>query len=126
MRGLRRHKGVLVWVAAIALLGNLLAAMTFVPVAAALADHVLGPIVICTTDGAKALPDGGGTGKHSHEHCGACTLHATPAKLCVALVSVAVAFPKLPASKPRPADAPPLATQLSLGGIRSRAPPLSA
>lgn len=127
MGRLRRHKRVLVWLAVVALLGNLLAASAFAPSAtAALADDILGPIVICTANGAKALPDDGGPGQHAPaNHCPACTLHAQLA-LTVAIVAIAIAFPLRTVSKPQPVETRPLAVQFSLGGIGSRAPPLFA
>jgi hypothetical protein len=126
MRAFRRHKDVLIWVAAIALLSNLFAAVGVGDTGTALADDSLDPIVICTADGAKALSGDGGTGKHGHEHCAACTIQAASAKVAVAFLTAAIAFPALSLPRPEPADTLPLAIQLSLGGLRSRAPPHSA
>ena len=128
MLRLRRHKRVLGWLAAIALLGNMLVAALLVPsMATALVDDVLGPIVICTADGAKGAPEGGsGSGGHApSNHCPACVTVAQFA-LVVAIVLTAVVFPLLPAARPARLQACSLALHLSLGGIRSRAPPLSA
>ena len=51
MRGARRR--IIAWLAIVALLGNVLAA--FAPLkATAIFDDVLGHLVICTSDGAKA------------------------------------------------------------------------
>lgn len=94
--------------------------------ATALADDVLGPFVICTADGAKVAPGDGGPDKHAPaNHCPACTLHAQLA-LAVAIVVVAIAFPVRTGVRPPPMETGPLAVQFSLGGVRSRAPPLFA
>jgi hypothetical protein len=57
-------------------------------------------------------------------HCTACTLLAGLA-VVIALVFARVAFPAR-IFRPFPASARTLADHLSLGGIRSRAPPLPA
>jgi hypothetical protein len=91
---------------------------------------ILGPLVICTEHGPQSVPDGavpgsGGEGQRGGKsgHCTACTLLAGLA-LAVALVFAAVAFP-VRIFYPFQSAARTLADHLSLGGIRSRAPPLS-
>jgi hypothetical protein len=128
MGRLRRHKPVLSWFAAIALLGNALAMAFLVPVtAAALVDDILGPVVLCTADGAKTVPGGGsGSGGHApSNHCPACVTTAQFV-LAVILVLSAVAFPLLSTQGPLLRQARALALHLGRGGIRPRAPPLSA
>jgi hypothetical protein len=128
MLRLRRHRRGLGWFAAIALLGNMLVAALLVPsMAAALVDDVLGPMVICTADGAKGAPEGGsGSGGHTpSNHCPACVTVAQFA-LAVATILTAIAFPLPPAARPIRLPSHSLALHLSLGGIHSRAPPLSA
>jgi DUF2946 family protein len=128
MSGLRRHKRVVGWLAAIALLGNVLAIAPFIrPSTVTVLDDILGPIVICTADGAKALSDqGSGSGDHQPcSHCPACVMLAQFA-LAVAVVLAAIAFPLPPTSTRVPLRARPLAFHLCRGAMRSRAPPLSA
>jgi hypothetical protein len=94
----------------------------------AIVDPVLGVLPIChsgaeapTADGQAPAdhPIGGGTG-----HCPACTLiakYAVAVALAFETVTFAVALlPSQPAARIQP-----LADHLGLGGIRSRAPPLS-
>ena len=124
MAGLRRHRRVTGWFAALALLGNMLA-MAFVGPSAAVTrvDDLLGTVVICTADGAKVLP-GEGPDHSRAQHCPACTLLA-PVALAVAIAFITIDFP--PALSTRPTILQPRApaVHVSLGGIRSRAPPLS-
>lgn len=125
MRGVRRHKRAWAWLAIIALLSNMLVALA-PSKAASLVDEILGPLVICTADGAKTAQGDGGSGRHAPpDHCPTCTLLAQFV-LAVAVILTAVAFPVLAAAIPTPTGSGPLALHLSLGGIRSRAPPLSA
>jgi amino acid transporter len=127
MGGVRRHKRVLGWIAIIALLSNVLAAGSLVPsMAASLVDDVLGPFVICTADGAKAAPGNGGSGRHApSDHCPACVT-VKQSVLAVAFVFTAIAFSLAPASRPARLQSRSPAVHVSLGGIRSRAPPLFA
>jgi Protein of unknown function (DUF2946) len=129
MGGIRRHRRGTAWLAIIALVSNVLAgAFGAVFANAASAAHEgLGPLVICTANGIEVAPtDGGDTKPQSAKlHCPACTLTAGFALLATVAFSV-LAFP--------PPAAPTLALtrsrapvrHLSLGGIGSRAPPLSA
>jgi hypothetical protein len=129
MRALRRQKRLLSWLAGLALLGNVLA-MAFIvrPVTvASVLDDVLGPVILCTADGAKALAPGG-PGPLGHApggHCPACVSLAQFA-LAVAVVLTALAFPLLPAPAPAPVWRRPPALRLRLGGISARAPPALA
>jgi hypothetical protein len=132
--GSRRHsaraKG---WLGIVAVLSNVLASiLCMAPVRSLFAsDDGSGPIILCTEHGMQVLPGsepaGGGAqdprdGKSGH--CTACTLLAGLA-LVVALAFAAVAFP-VRVVHPFQSAARTLADHLSLGGIRSRAPPLSA
>jgi hypothetical protein len=130
----RGHRRVMGWLGVVAVLGNLLAGVVcMMPAkAAGLVDDILGPLVMCTEHGPQTVPDStanpGGNGKGQPDakssHCTACTLLAGLA-LAVALVFALLAFPerifRAFASRART-----LADHLSLGGIRSRAPPLPA
>ena len=93
MFGARRHKRILGWIAIIALLSNVLASPSLVPsMAASLVDDVLGPLVICTADGAQAAPGHGGSGGHAPaNHCPACVTVAQFV-LAVAIILTAIAF----------------------------------
>ena len=127
MGGLRRHKGALGWIAIIALLSNVLAASSLVSSMATVpVDDVLGPLVICTADGAKQAPGHGGSGRHApSDHCPACVT-VKPFVLAVVLILTGIDFPLSPASRPTRLQSRSPAVHLSLGGIRSRAPPLFA
>lgn len=128
---LRRHRRVPGWLAVLALLSNLLTMALLAPAAAAGArahvDEILGPLVLCTADGAKtAVPDGGGSGGRTpSDHCRAC-LTVAPYALAVAIVLTAIDFPKPPAARPAVLQSRSPAAHLARGGIRSRAPPLPA
>jgi hypothetical protein len=123
MRGARRK--IIAWLAIVALLGNVLAA--FAPSkATAIIDDVLGHLVICTSDGAKAAPGDENPGRpKSSDHCPACRL-IVQFLLAVFLIVTAATFPTLAAATPIPRKSRPLAIQFDAGVIRSRAPPLSA
>jgi len=127
MVGVRRHKRVLSWIAIIALLSNVLAAASLVPsMAASPVDDVLGPLVICTADGAKTAPGNGGSGKHTaSDHCPDCVT-VKPFVLAIALVLTPVVFPLSPAARPARLQSRSPAVHVSLGGVQSRAPPLFA
>jgi hypothetical protein len=128
MRNSRRW---LSWLGVVALLGNVLAgALCHMPSAAQIAagpvDDVLGALAICTAHGAEEPATGGNQDPGGKQgHCATCTLLAGFA-LIVALVFAAVAFPStFVFHRPR-SGARTLADHLSLGGIRSRAPPAFA
>src|SRR5262245_42557676 len=99
MVGVRRHKRILGWLAIIALLSNVLASPSLVPsMAASLVDDVLGPLVICTADGAKAAPGHGGAGgQMPANHCPACVT-VVQFVLAVAIILTAIAFSLSPAA----------------------------
>jgi DUF2946 family protein len=131
----RERPRVMGWLGIVAVLSNLLASVLCMAPAKALTpvDDLIGPLVLCTEHGPQAVPgsdpsasrdqrDGQGDGKSSH--CTACTLLAGLA-LLVAFVFAAIAFP-VRAVQPFKSAARTLADHLSLGGIRSRAPPLPA
>lgn len=133
--GSRRERvRVMGWLGVFAVLCNLLASVLHMAPAKAAAgvDDVLGQLVLCTEHGPQALPGNdpsGGSGGDQRDsgngHCDACTLLAGQQALMVALVLVAIVFPAPVIIEFRSA-ARTLADHLSLGGIRSRAPPLSA
>lgn len=113
----------------IAILSNVLAgALCHMPSkAAGLVDDILGPLVICTSDGASTVPHGGSGPEpdKKSDHCATCTLLGGFA-LAVALVFAAIAFPPWSVAYRIRIGVRTLADHLSLGGIRSRAPPLPA
>lgn len=125
----RRQRRLLGWLAAIALLANVLATALLAHTSAALTilDGVLGPITLCTADGAKTGPAGGPgpAEKAPADHCLACVTVAQIA-LAIAVIAAAFAFPLLRAGGPAPPWKRPLALRLRLGGISPRAPPLFA
>src|SRR5262245_25455693 len=124
----RRHRRVMSWLAAIALLSNALAMAAFAPsTAGALVDAILGPVVLCTADGAKVGANGGsGSGEHgAADHCAAC-ITVSQFTLFVAILVSIIAFPLRPAARPARHRSFSLALHLSLGGVRPRAPPLLA
>ena len=125
MVGVRRHKRVLGWIAIVALVSNVLAAGLLAPsIAASPVDDLLGPLVICTADGAKMVPGNGGSRRHNpSDHCPDCVT-VKPFAFAAALADTAIAFPLQPAARlvRLPSRSP--AVHVSLGGIRSRAPPL--
>jgi hypothetical protein len=126
MRRIRNNRRWFAWMAVVAILGNLLAfASHHAPTAAAIAD-MFGAHLNCTVDGAGAPAPGDGRHRDDRpQHCAACTLLAGFA-LVVALGCEPVAFPSASIFRPLGFDLGTLAEHLSLGGIRSRAPPLPA
>ncbi len=126
------------WLGVVAVLGNLLASVLCMTTAklAAPVDDILGPLVLCTAHGPQTVPgsDGPGApvpgssgqdqGDGKSSHCTACTLLAGMA-LLAAFIFAAIVFPDRIFHAFR-ASARTLADHLSLGGIRSRAPPVSA
>jgi hypothetical protein len=130
MGAFRRHRTVLIWISAFALLGSVLAgAFGYAPVKklTPIVDDVLGLLVICTSDGAREGVHGGGSPVHNPaEHCPACVTFAKAALAAVLVLLGIIDFPLRVA--PRPVAARPRApvTRLGLGGIGSRAPPLFA
>jgi hypothetical protein len=128
MGEIRRHKRIVAWLAIVGLVSHsLLAALYLAPSKVApLVDEIFGSLVICTSHGAATAPDDGGSNPYSpSEHCAACVLIAKIA-VVIAVIMAAMAFPVRLAVRPVPIPVRSLAVHLSLGGIRSRAPPLSA
>ena len=132
MKRLRRHRIVAAIIGCLALGANLLALMSTCvhrtePASAAIVDAVLGPLTICSAEGAVVGNDSGGQdhSKAGHHHCQACTLLAG-AILLAAAALVALAPLVVPLSPLRPAATRFAAVLLGPGGIRSRAPPLPA
>jgi len=132
MRRIRNNRGWLSWIGVIAVLGNVLAgALCHAPAqarpAAGPVDDVLGALAICTAHGAQEPQPGSGGqdpgGKQNR--CATGTLLAGLA-LVVALVFAAVAFPPTSIFYQPRIGTRTLADHLSLGGIRSRAPPVFA
>jgi hypothetical protein len=128
MRRLRRQKRLLGWLAAMALMSNVLAIASIVRPTAAVTvlDDILGPVALCTPDGARSLP--GGPQPHEHapaDHCPAC---ATLAKFALAAAVILAAFilPAPAGGGPAPSWQCPRPFRLGLGGISPRAPPVPA
>jgi hypothetical protein len=116
------------WLVALALLSNILAGALYLSPASAkagkLVDAVLGALAICNGAGG-ATDHGDGAPRPSSEHCKLCPLLASFALLAT-LTLILLTFPVLPAFRPPAALVRTLADHLSLGGIHSRGPPLSA
>lgn len=135
MRGARNGRRWLSWLGVVAVLGNVLAgAICYLPTqaraaAGAVVDDVLGQLAICTSHGAQpasaADPQSPAPANDKKSHCTACTLLVTFA-LAVAFAYAAIAFPPARIFYQRQTGARTLADHLSLGGIRSRAPPAFA
>lgn len=132
MESRRERPRVMAWLGMVAVLCNILASFLHMAPAKAIGsiDDILGPLVLCTEHGPQAVPGGdlpggrGGEQRDGSGHCAACVLLVGTAIL-VAFLLVAVAFP-VRIVLPFKSSARTLADHLSLGGIRSRAPPLSA
>jgi hypothetical protein len=132
MEGRRERPRVMGWLGVVAVLGNLLASVLCMVPAKAVAsvDDLIGSFVLCTEHGPETLPasdasgGGGDQGDGRSSHCTACTLLAGLA-LLTTFVLAAIAFPAR-VVLPIKSSARTLADHLSLGGIRSRAPPLCA
>ena len=125
MRALRRHKCPFTLLGVIALLCNVVAALLCCT-HSSLVDSPFGSgRFICAADGAKSLPAHRNSQEHfTIGHCPACT----PAQFVfdVSIVLIAAEFP-ISIARARVSSAISLLPlHLSLGGIQSRAPPLSA
>jgi hypothetical protein len=128
----RERQRVMGWLGIVAVLGNVLVgALSMAPAeAVAAADDILGPLILCTEHGLQTVPgnDVSGSGEDKRDsksgHCSACALLAGLA-LAFALLIAPIAFPERTFRRFR-LQARTLADHLSLGGIRSRAPPLPA
>jgi hypothetical protein len=125
--GLRRHRRATAWLAVLALLGNVLSGAWAMAKAAAPADGLLGPHVICTSEGLVTLPaeDGSPPPVSTSTHCPACTLVPGVA-LLVALSFVGPAFAVVPLDLAPPNAEPVPVRRPAPGGLGSRAPPASA
>jgi hypothetical protein len=122
VKRLRRLKFALAWLAIAALLSH--AALLAAPKPAARADGVLGPLVICTADGAKVVPDHGGPdGPAPCNHCPACLIATQYALAAVGGEPVSITFPTPSAPRLILAAVDPLPVHLVRGGTYSRGPP---
>lgn len=133
MGSLRNSARVKGWLGIVAVLSNVLASVLCIAPAKAVVaiDDVLGPVVVCTEHGPQLLQESDpavGSGQDQRDgksrHCTACMLLSGLA-LVVALLFATIAFPAA-VFRPFHSGARTLADHLSLGGIRSRAPPLPA
>jgi Protein of unknown function (DUF2946) len=126
MGRIRTNRRRLVWLAIVAILGNVVVfASRHAPVESAIED-MFGAHLNCTADGGGVpTPGDRRDGDDKPGHCAACTLLAGFA-LVVALAFAGVAFASVSLFRPLGFDLGTLAEHLSLGGIRSRAPPLPA
>jgi hypothetical protein len=128
----RERQRVMGWLGIVAVMGNVLASMLHMAPAKAvtLADDIIGSLVLCTEHGPQAVtgsdaPGGKDQRDEKSSHCPACTLLAAGLALALAVLVAPIAFPER-IFRPLPSRARTLADHLSLGGIRSRAPPLPA
>jgi hypothetical protein len=97
MRGVRRHGRLVAWFAIIALLSNA-AAFASLPIRTAVVDPSLGPLIICTSNGAVTVP-GDGSSDRQGDHCPACRL-VTPFMLAAPVPELAIAVPSLAGVRP--------------------------
>jgi len=136
MRATRRVRSAVALLSMLALVGKVLAgAFCVVPAAPAaglvdpvLVDPVLGPLSICASGGHDTPPPGGDPDPMPNgaaDHWTACTLLGG-ITLGVTPAYAAVVFPATAFPSHRAAGVRTLPDHLSLGGIRSRAPPLPA
>jgi Protein of unknown function (DUF2946) len=122
MKQVRRRKVPLAWIAIVALLGHAVLSVASKPLARA--DGILGPLVICTADGAKVVPgDGNPDAPGPCNHCPACVPLAHFALAVIGGDPVAIVFPAPAALRPPQSRANPLAVHLIHGAIYSRGPP---
>jgi len=122
MRGIRRHQRGWAWLAVVLLLSH--AAAAGGGKFPAQTDAVLGPIVICTSDGAKiVLGHAGNDRPGSCAHCLACAPAAQTGLADFGNDAVPILFPAPSAPHPAGTNLDPLALHLSRGGIYSRGPP---
>jgi hypothetical protein len=97
-----------------------------VPAAArAIVDPVLGVLSICEPGAHETPAPRGPDPAGDTDHCKACTLLSGLA-LAMALAVLAIVFPPARVQALLPVGGRTIADHLSLGGIRSRAPPLPA
>lgn len=130
MVGKEIQRRMMVWLAIMALVVRVVAALVCHPpvsnTPSHVIDNVLGPIVICTSHGLQPLMDGGNdrepAQQSSIDHCPACALvQVFGLALLLAFSHVAFSLLRVVAG---PWLAPrPLPRRLRLGAIQSRAPP---
>jgi Protein of unknown function (DUF2946) len=130
MGSVRRHRRLFGVLAILALVANVVAgALCHMPKrAATLVDDILGPLSLCTSDGSGTIQHDGSApdqSRKTHGSCTICTLFKAFA-VAVALAFGTIVFPLFGAPVPQSAGVRTLAQHLSLGAIRSRAPPLPA
>jgi hypothetical protein len=124
MSYLRCSKRSWAWLAIIALVAHAL--VSAAPTGVSRADNILGPLVICTADGAKVTQgDGAPNRVPAAAHCLACM---PPVQLMLAtdLVALPVAFPPIRATPFEATRTIAVAVHLITGGIHSRGPPHAA
>jgi hypothetical protein len=106
------------WLAIVALLFNALAVLAPTKALQAV-DDILGPLVICTQDGAQGLADDGGSPQHPNStHCPSCTL-AKHVILLIAMPAAEFAVPSRSEQELNPTPAARVAGHLRPGCIRS-------
>ena len=125
MRTLRRNKRPFTLLGIIALLCNVLVLLPCCTQSSLADDPFASNLVICAANGAKSLP----ADRDSNEHVtvGYCVAYTSAQfVLDVSIVLAPAEFPILLAHGLVPSAISLLPLHLSLGGIQSRAPPLSA
>ncbi len=127
-----RHRRWFAGLACLAILARLAIAIVCAPQSGPTglhgADDLFGQAVICTSHGAQSSADPSRDGDPNDPaalHCAACTL-VQAALLGLELASAGLIFALIAAAGRPRSIANRLADHLRLGGIRSRAPPLSA
>lgn len=129
MGELRHRRGLIAWIAVIALLGNVVAGF-FSPTLAlrSASDYpvdLLGPLVICTDHGTQIAPDDGKPPEAPGKHCPMCLAAAVVAFL-VALATAVLLAPLTAGRRVSFHYCATLMERLRPGGLGSRAPPLPA
>jgi hypothetical protein len=124
MSCVQRQRRAIAWLVVVALLGNAFA-FSVRWSSAAVVDHGLGALVICTADGAKTVPGDGSSGRQPADHCPACRL-VTPFILAAPVAELVMAVPGLAGARPDAAPAVQVLPHFRPSANRSRAPPLSA
>jgi hypothetical protein len=117
----RRKRRACAWLGGVALLCNVLATLVL-GASSAFAEGALAIAVICTAAGAKPVP-AAPEPRFAIDHCAACPATQFVLAVCVA-ITAAPAFGGVGAQAAS-ANASQPAVHLTLGGIRSRAPPAS-
>jgi hypothetical protein len=128
MGAVRRNRRLFGVLAILALAANVAAgALCHMPArASVIVDDILGVMSLCASDGGSAIQHGGtGPDRKTEGSCTICTLLKAFA-VAVALAFAAIVFPIFPAPALRAPGVRTLAQHLSMGAVRSRAPPLPA